>query len=382
TGAGEPGAAIIEYHLGENTSYAWLITEDAVRHYALPGRETITQLSLRAYDSIKMLNIGVAPANNPLAELAKTVLHPILPDVAEKLLVIVPDGALHYIPFDALPVHDSRDYLIARHETVVIPSISTLMVKRNLLGKSRTSRNRMTIIADPVTRPDDPRITAMESVQFGEALADASAVYRSSESLYDTASLARLPYADAEANSLAKIARENQWQVTMTKGLSATREAILQSPLDQFDIIHFATHGIVDANSPRLSTLVLTSVTEDGQSIPGFLQMHDLFNLQLNAELVVLSACETALGKQIRGEGLISLTRGFLHAGADKVVASLWRAQDRATAMLMTRFYELMLKEKLRPSAALQGAKLYMLKETRYKNPHFWAPFIIQGDWR
>jgi CHAT domain-containing protein len=152
--------------------------------------------------------------------------------------------------------------------------------------------------------------------------------------------------------------------------------------LGQYRIVHFATHGLINSEHPELSGLVLSLVDENGKPQDGFLRMSDIFNLEMPADLVVLSACQTALGKEVKGEGLVGLTRGFMHAGARRVVASLWQVDDLATAELMKRFYSGMLKENLRPAAALRAAQTEMSGSSRWSSPYYWAGFVIQGEWR
>ena len=112
------------------------------------------------------------------------------------------------------------------------------------------------------------------------------------------------------------------------------------------------------------------------------MRAHELYNLNLPAELVVLSACQTGLGKQIKGEGMIGLTRGFMHAGAARVVVSLWNVNDKATSELMTRFYQKMLKEQQAPAAALRSAQVEMWKQKAWQSPNYWAAFVLQGEWK
>jgi CHAT domain-containing protein len=145
--------------------------------------------------------------------------------------------------------------------------------------------------------------------------------------------------------------------------------------------VHFATHGLLDSERPSLSGLVLSMVDERGARQNGYLRLHDIYNLRLDADLVVLSACQTALGKEIKGEGLVGLTRAFMYAGAPRVVASLWQVSDLATAELMKKFYAGMLQRGLRPAAALRAAQLQMSQDSRWASPYFWAGFVIQGDW-
>jgi CHAT domain-containing protein len=157
---------------------------------------------------------------------------------------------------------------------------------------------------------------------------------------------------------------------------------VLGGELAPYRIVHFATHGLIDARTPELSGLALSGVGKDGSPRDGFLSLADLYNLQLGSDLVVLSGCETALGREIRGEGLVGLTQGFFYAGAARVVASLWRVQDRATSELMGRFYQAMLKEGKLPAAALREAQLAVRHERRWRDPYYWAAFVVQGDWR
>ena len=147
-------------------------------------------------------------------------------------------------------------------------------------------------------------------------------------------------------------------------------------------MVHFATHGLVDSEHPELSGLVLSMVDEEGRPKNGFLSLEDIFNLKLGADLVVLSACETALGKEVKGEGLEGLTRGFMYAGARQVVASLWQVDDVATAELMQRFYVGMLKDRRRPVAALRHAQIEMWKQEPWRSPYYWAAFVTQGEWK
>jgi CHAT domain-containing protein len=163
---------------------------------------------------------------------------------------------------------------------------------------------------------------------------------------------------------------------------AANREAATNPQLSQYRIVHFATHGILDSKHPELSGLVLSLVDEKGESQNGFLRLHDIFNLELPAELVVLSACQTGLGEEIWGEGLVGLTRGFMYAGAKRLLVSLWSVDDEATSELISRFYKKMLQDGLQPTAALRATQREMLQDTPWKSPYYWAAFTLQGEWR
>jgi CHAT domain-containing protein len=162
----------------------------------------------------------------------------------------------------------------------------------------------------------------------------------------------------------------------------ASRATATSAALAQYRIVHFATHGVLDSENPALSGIILSLVDPHGKPQDGFLRLFEIYNLHLSADLVVLSACQTALGKEIQGEGLVGLTRGFIYAGAERIMASLWEVDDVATAELMSRFYQGMLKEGLRPSAALQKAEKEMWQQKRWKDPYYWGAFTLQGEWK
>ena len=172
---------------------------------------------------------------------------------------------------------------------------------------------------------------------------------------------------------------------------AASRATATSPELAQYRTIHFATHGLLNTVHPELSGLVLSLVDEKGAETDGFLRLHDIFNLNLPAELIVLSACQTGLvgldeqgeiKQEVKGEGLMGLTRGFMYAGAKRVVVSLWSVKDVATAELMNKFYQQMLRKGVNPVAALRAAQLEMWKTQAWKAPYYWAAFVVQGEWQ
>ena len=190
----------------------------------------------------------------------------------------------------------------------------------------------------------------------------------------------RLPFTRQEATRLIALAPPDSSLGAVD--FNASREAVLGGDLSQYRYVHFATHGLLDSERPGLSSLVLSMVDADGNPRDGFLRANDIYSLKLPADLVVLSACQTGLGKDVKGEGLIGLTRGFMYAGAARVVVSLWNVNDRATAELMTRFYERMLKQGERPAAALRAAQVEMWRQKQWRSPYYWGAFVLQGEWR
>ncbi len=190
----------------------------------------------------------------------------------------------------------------------------------------------------------------------------------------------RLPGTRQEAEQILALVPANERSHTFD--FAATRAAVTSPNLSQYRIIHFATHGILNSVNPEFSGVVLSLVDAKGAPQNGFLRLNEIFNLNLPAELVVLSACQTGLGEQVRGEGVVGLTRGFMYAGAPRVVVSLWSVDDRATAELMTKFYTGMLKKGLKPAAALRAAQIEVWNQDKWKSPYYWAAFGLQGEWR
>jgi CHAT domain-containing protein len=189
----------------------------------------------------------------------------------------------------------------------------------------------------------------------------------------------RLPYTRQEAESILKAARS----LANLKAVNfdASRATVKDGGLSQYRYVHFATHGYIDAERPGLSALVLSLVDERGQARDGFLRVQEVYDLELSAELVVLSACETGLGKEVRGEGLIGFTRGFTYAGAERVIVSLWNVSDKGTAELMGRLYRGLIQEGQRPAAALRAAQIALWKDENWRAPYYWAAFVQHGEW-
>lgn len=191
--------------------------------------------------------------------------------------------------------------------------------------------------------------------------------------------LSRLTYTSTEADAISAAAPSGASMVV--SGFAASRETAMSASIGEYQIVHFATHGFLDSEHPELSGIVLTMVDPQGVRQNGLMPLHDIYNLDLSAQLTVLSACQTALGKDISGEGLVGLTHSFMSAGSKSVVASLWKVDDRATAALMTHFYEALLQEGMTTGAALRAAKIKTMKETQWRAPYFWAGFILQGEY-
>jgi CHAT domain-containing protein len=283
--------------------------------------------------------------------------------------------------------------LIVAHEVVSLPSASALAIQRSELAGRQPAPRMLAVIADPVFDRADARLTrvAAESnddapVQTRSFDDERSIVHLAEKSEAQATAAARrlviprLPFTRREATRLLALAPKDASFGAID--FQANRATVMSAELSQYRYVHFATHGVLDSERPGLSSLLLSMVDAQGKPRDGFLRANDIYNLRLPAELVVLSACQTGLGKEIKGEGLIGLTRGFMYAGAARVVVSLWNVNDEATAELMTTFYRGMLKQGERPAAALRAAQVEMWKRKQWRSPYFWAAFTLQGEWR
>ena len=396
---------LLEYSLGEPRSYLWVVSRTALHSYELPRAELIQAQARKVYEFLTSRSttnsetaaqrkgrIDEADAKFPVAaaELSQMVLSPIAAQLAGKRLVIVADGALQFVPFAALPApgssavgaKDNYKPLVLNHEIVSLPSASALAVQRNNLRGRQPAVNAVAVIADPVFSTDDERFKLgfKETAASHTSGADDTRILEHLASGSGKLRIKRLPFTRQEATQILAVAP----QTGNLKAIDfkASRATAISPELSKYRYVHFATHGYLDSERPDLSALVLSLVDKEGQMQDGFLRAREIYNLTLPAELVVLSACQTGLGKEIKGEGLVGLTRGFMYAGARRVVVSLWNVNDKATADLMQRFYRGMLREGQTPSAALRKAQTEMWERNQWQAPYYWAAFILQGEWK
>jgi CHAT domain-containing protein len=372
---------LLEYAEGDDTSYLWVVSTGGVTSYQLPPRARIDPAARAFYNHLRNPDAPAAARRASGEALAALVLAPAARLLAHHRLVVVADGALQYVPFGALPAPGDPDArpLVADHEIVSLASLSALAVLRAGVAARPRAPRTLAIMADPVFSADDTRVLASTTPI---ATMSTGAGSRSADDGWDTDfHLSRLLGSRREAAALMQLvpARER----TQTFDFDANRQAATSAALGQYRIVHFATHGLLNTRHPELSGIVLSLVDRRGAPVDGFLRLHDIFNLHLPADLVVLSACQTALGRDVRGEGLVGLTSGFMYAGAARVVASAWKVDDRATAELMRRFYAAMFgARRLAPAAALRQAQLSLQRERAWSSPYYWAAFTLQGEWR
>lgn len=365
---------LLEYFLGREASYLWAVADGEITAHELPRRGTIEAAVKRLHLAWSRPAAGQLPASE--RALAREVSELLLGPVARRLdgrrLAVVPDGALHYLPLAALSLPQAADPdgaaepLLLSHEVVVLPSVSALLARRRAPVRL-LPEGQLAVLADPVFDPADPRLGPAAG-PAGEGAAGAG------EALWP-----RLPWSRQEAQAAA--AGLPAHARLLATGFDASRELAVSGRLAGYRRLHFATHALADDLHPRLSGLALSMVDRQGRPEDGFLSLQALYELELNADLVVLSACRTALGREIRGEGLMGLARAFLAAGSRRVVASLWPVQDRATAELMEHFYRELLEHRRPAAEALRRAQLELRRGQRWRHPNHWAGFVLIGDW-
>jgi len=411
---------LLEYQIGEERSHLWALARDGLDVHELPGRKTVDEAVERVRElltapartvkgeteALWRARLDGARAAYPeaAARLSQMLLGPVAGRLAGRRLAIVNDGALHSLPFAALPGPRQAGRaggrpLVLDHEIVHLPSASVLSALRQQAGARGDRTGDVAVLADPVFDADDARAAAggrprPATGQAPAAVAEndpaaSPAAQRSSERLTRSAAdfddadgvvrLRRLPGTREEAKAILATVPEGRGLIALDH--RASRATATSPELRRYRVVHFATHALLNTRHPELSGVVLSLVDESGAPQDGFLGLEDIYNLNLPVDLAVLSGCQTALGKQVRGEGLIGLARGFFSAGAARLVTSLWRVDDLATAEMMGRFYRAMLRDRLPAAAALRRAQVEMMRQKDWTTPYYWAGFQIHGEW-
>ena len=388
----DPETAMLVFAVGADESFVWTITEKEITaHRGLPGRD---QIASEVDHLRRLLQTGADPLsgneNDPFRKLSHTYLGPSVPALrSTRRMVLVPDGALALLPFGALPdpttgVEEPLDLLIARRQVIYLPSTGTLSSSRRHRDRRLTPGNRrLAIVADPVFSRADERLgaTADTSLKESDRFPLTGDLQRAAADV--GLEFERLPNTRKELEVLRALVPESHRFEAVD--FAATPQNLLKpGALAGYKLLHFATHGILNTRHPELSGLVLSLVDRQGEPAGGFLRTHEIFNLDLDAELVVLSACETGLGREARGEGVEGLMHAFFHAGVPQIVSSLWKVDDQSTAELMRRFYYYYMEgpKPLAASAALRCAQSSMALEPEWRSPYHWAGFVFYGDWQ
>jgi CHAT domain-containing protein len=405
----EDDTLLLEYSLQDHQTYVWAVTSNSIGGFQLPPRNQIEAAANRIRKSLADRNRTVngetagqwqrrreqdeRDFEAASADLSEMIIRPLAPLLGNKRLVIVADGALQRVSFAALPLPRAGAQQLRRliddHEIIYEPSASVLALQRSELGNRKPAPRAVAILADPVFDKDDsrvasalPRINSSRngSNSNGSAAPEIATQRREVSRALEDIGLERFPRLQSsadEAQQIVNLAPKGEGKAMLD--FDASRETAMSPALSNYRIVHFATHAVVNYEHPELSEIVLSLVDPRGQSQDGYLRLHDIYDLNLPADLIVLSACQTGVGKEIKGEGLIALTRGFMYAGAQRVVASLWKVDDVATANLMAEFYRQMFVSGQRPAAALRSAQMTLAKK---RPPADWAGFVLQGEWK
>jgi CHAT domain-containing protein/tetratricopeptide (TPR) repeat protein len=374
---------LLEYALGSAKSVLWVVTPSSMQAVELPPAGEIEAAARRVYNLLTARNqqrAGETPAARlarvrqadtayPAAarQLSRMLLDPAAAYLEHKRILIVGEGVLQYLPFGALPEPGADAPLMVNHEIATAPSASVVALLRQETEGRKPASKLLAVLADPVFQADDPRIAGARSPLRTVSTSAAQ-------------DFNRLRFSRTEAEEISRWAGPEATLKALD--FDASRETAMSAELADYRIVHFATHSLLNSEHPELSGVVLSLVDRSGRPQNGYLRLYDIYNLRLGADLVVLSACRTALGEEIKGEGLIGLTRGFLYAGAPRVVAALWEIDDRTTEEAMKRFYEGMLGRGERPAAALRAAQIALWKSKGWDAPYYWAAFTLQGEWR
>ena len=374
---------LLEYQLGAERSFLWAVTPSSIASFELPSRKVIESAAMRVYEALTARNHRPAGESAEAwtarvlksdeayfiaaAKASRMLLGPVRNLIANKRLLVVGEGALQCIPFAALPEPGGSAPLMVAHEIVTAPSASVIAVLRQETVTRKPADKTLFVVADPVFSADDERVG-------GQKVLLSSTIQRGSTDYL------RLRFSRREAEQISSLTPAAATRIALD--FEASRDTVMRADISRYRILHFATHSVLDSEHPDLSGVVLSLVDRSGRGQNGFLRLYDIYNLRLRADLVVLSACRTALGEDIKGEGLIGLTRGFFYAGAPRVLATLWEVDDRTSGRMMRRFYEGMLLSGQRPAHALRAAQIAMWQTKGWQAPYYWAAFTLQGEWR
>ena len=368
----EPNVAVLSYSLGKERSYLFAVTAESVDAYPLPARSNIEAAAARAYDGLRhsAFQRGKQRADVATRELSAMLLEPVWEKLTPDHVLVIAEGMLHYIPFAVLPWPDDDRLLVERAGITNLPSASVLTALRVRSTARPVPPKDLAVLADAVFSPLDPRVIGGTSATVSGLtthVVDGQAPFK------------RLEHTRREADSILALVAPRLRLGAMD--FAASGDLARSEELSRYRMIHIASHALINEEIPELSEIILSLVDATGQPVDGGrLRLHEIYDLQLPADLVVLSACRTALGKRVRGDGLLSFTRGFLYAGAARVLVSLWDVDDDASAELITRFYHGLLVEKLSPAMALRDAQLWMQQQPAWAAPYYWAGFVLHGE--
>lgn len=373
---------LLEFSLGSEKSYVWAVTRDSIKSFELPPQASIEEAARKVYNLLA--HQPVVQTHKELADASETlsamILSPVAAELNKSRLIVVADGVLNYIPFQILPSPSANNEpLVARHEIINVPSASILGEIHQLAARRQRAPRLLAAFGDPVFASDHAKRQDSDGPQVASSSEEDARLKSAQRDVNPNGEESRLFYAKRELNNIRDAAGGD---ASIASEYDATRERFLSTDLTQYTLLHFATHGYLNPQRPESSGFLLSTVDRDGKRLDGFVGLGEIYDLRAPVALVVLSACQTALGKDVRGEGLVGITRGFMYAGASSVVASLWKVDDEATSELMRHFYSNLLQKRMPAAAALREAQNTIRQQPEWSAPYFWAAFTIQGDYR
>ncbi|HEX3554322.1 MAG TPA: CHAT domain-containing tetratricopeptide repeat protein [Thermoanaerobaculia bacterium] len=378
---GTGDTVLLEYFLGRQRSYLWVVTSSSFTSYEIPAsRAQVEKLSQEVHDLLEVSHKFEKRkfAIRKSIELSRLLFGQVANRLEGKKLLIVAPPELQYVTFGALP-EDLRESVqrgtewprpwILDHEITVELSATVLGTLRRLNEGQEPPSGLIAVLADPVYSLDDERMGSKRvRLQPGK------------EPRFPRLHFSRKEV-QAIMTTIDKAGLGNAKRL-IAMDFDTNRQQVLDGKLKDFRYLHFSAHGELDDTTADRSAIVLSLVDREGKSTDGFLRAGEIAKLELSSDLVVLSACQTGLGRKIRGEGLVGLTQAFFSAGAPRVMVSLWNVDDQATAELMSRFYRELLQRHLSPAAALKEAEVSMWRQPRWNAPSYWGGFVLQGEWR
>ena len=372
------GIAFFEYSLGAERSYLWVIDRGKRKSYVLPSRERLEWMVKRWRTLASRQERLEADSGTQFQLLSASLSCALLGNAVEAhmtRIVIVPDGNLVTLPFAALPENGCSNRLgeplVVAHEITLTPSL-TVFLSRKTPAEHRSFQGEVAIVADPVFDRADPRIARLKAGKL-------TPVVHSAATMGNPVVLPRLLNAGYEASAIQETVRRavGKDKVFLAQGFDASVETVLSPEMQNYRIWHLSTHGFYDEAVPEFSGLVLSTLGPDGSARSGFLKAHDISSLGVSADLVVLSACDSATGQNLSGEGMMGLSYSFLRAGAKQVVSTLWSVDDAKSRELMVAFYAELMQNGGNAAAALRQSQLTVMHRRHSSAPYYWAGFEL-----
>lgn len=371
---------IIEYHLSGEQGWAFVITKTGLACFEIKNYSQINKI-------VKDIKIGLSVSqqvNIDLREALSNILFSSINlDLLKNKLVIIPNGLLSFVPWSALPISklkSERKFLIENYELALLPCISVLIAQKSDSKKESENIEDILVVSDPVTERIDKRLESIKlSAKIKKDVNTLDSTMRGFpvDSSYNR-EFSRLHFSQEEAKTITKTFQK----VKNLSGFNANLAELRNFRGKRFFAFHLATHAVINPQEPELSYIVLSLFNKDGNAINGYLTLADIYDLGISADIVILSSCESGIGKEIKGEGVISFSYAFISTGSSSVVSSLWKVDDKFSSIFMDVFYKYLKDDVTKPAVALRKAQIKFINDPNWSNPFYWAAFTVQGVWK